>query len=116
MYQSLIWAGISGDDPGCLRPPIDAENLERLADALVDRVRRDAELGRDFLRAQVLVDEAQAIELAGRQFRKPTGDRIGRGRARSFPIAVRQAVRLPQFSPHLAQHAPLPSIRVWNQP
>jgi hypothetical protein len=116
MYQSLIWSLVLGHDASRLGAPLDAEDLKRLSDALVDRVRRDAELGRDFLRAQVLVDEAQAIELAGRQFRKPTGDRIGRGRARSFPIAVRQAVRLPQFSPHLAQHAPLPSIRVWNQP
>jgi hypothetical protein len=49
MYQSLIWSGILSDDPGRLRPALDAEDLKRLADALIDRVRRNAELGGDFL-------------------------------------------------------------------
>jgi hypothetical protein len=39
MYQSLIWLGILSDDPRRLRATFDAEDLERLANALVDRVR-----------------------------------------------------------------------------
>ena len=39
------------------RAALDAEDLQRLADALVDGVRRNAELGRDFLRDEMLVDE-----------------------------------------------------------
>jgi hypothetical protein len=41
MYQSLIWFFVAGDSAGSLCTPLDAENLERLADALVDGVRRD---------------------------------------------------------------------------
>jgi hypothetical protein len=65
MYQALIWGAVLSDDTGGLRASLDAEGLERLADALVHRVRRDIELSRDFFRRQVLVHEAQTIELAG---------------------------------------------------
>jgi hypothetical protein len=71
MYQTLICpfvgAGMLRDHPRGLRAPLDAENPERLADALIDGVRRNPELDRDFLGAQMLVDEAQAVELTGRQ-------------------------------------------------
>ncbi|HJU76615.1 MAG TPA: hypothetical protein VJ597_01620 [Sphingomicrobium sp.] len=49
MYQSLIWPGISGNEPSRLGSALDSENMKRLANALVDRVRRDVELGRDLL-------------------------------------------------------------------
>jgi hypothetical protein len=64
MYQSLIWPSAAGNRARRLRAPLDAEDLQRLADPLIDRVRRDAELGGDFLRAEVLVDEKEAVELA----------------------------------------------------
>jgi hypothetical protein len=68
MYQALIGTGGLGDDAGGLGAAFDPEDLERPADALVDGMRRDAELDRDLLRRQVLGDEAQAIELAVAQF------------------------------------------------
>jgi hypothetical protein len=46
-----------GNDPCSLRAALDAQDLERLAHTLVDRVRRDAELGGDLLRVQVAIDE-----------------------------------------------------------
>ena len=52
------------DEARGLGAAFDAQDLQRLADALVDRVRRNLQLGRDFLGRKVLVDEAQAIELA----------------------------------------------------
>ena len=63
MYQSLIWPFVAGNDSRGLRASFNAEDLERLTDALVDRVRRNVELGRDFLRIEVLVDEEEAVEL-----------------------------------------------------
>ena len=39
MYQSLIWFAALGDDARRLRAPTDAERMQRLANALVDRVR-----------------------------------------------------------------------------
>jgi len=63
MYQSLIWLGVVGHEPGRLRTASDAESLERLPDALVDGMRGDSQLDRNFLRRQMLSDEAQAIEL-----------------------------------------------------
>ena len=50
MYQSLIWAAVLGDEARGLRSPFNREDVERAANALVDRVRRDVELGRNFLR------------------------------------------------------------------
>jgi hypothetical protein len=81
MYQSLIWFFVLGDDARRLRPPLDSEEGERLADALVDRVRRDMELGRDFLRGQMLVDEEEAIELTRGQSGDSGGHYVVRGRA-----------------------------------
>jgi hypothetical protein len=49
MYQSLIWAFDLGNDACRLRPALYAEDSQGLANALVNRVRRNAELGRDFL-------------------------------------------------------------------
>ena len=80
MYQTLICGTVAGDDPRRLGAPRDTEDLERLADALVDGVRGDSKLAGDFLRREVLVDEEQAIELAlaqpGDSFLKNSRSRI----------------------------------------
>jgi hypothetical protein len=49
MYQTLIWAAVLGNEAGGLAAALNAEDVERAADALVDRVRRDVQLDRDFL-------------------------------------------------------------------
>jgi hypothetical protein len=46
-----------GDDARRLRSSLDAEDSQRLADSLIDGVRRDVELVRDFLRAEMLIHE-----------------------------------------------------------
>jgi len=116
MYQSLIWVGILGDDARRLRSASHAEDLERQPNALVDRMRRDAELGRDFLGTQVLADEPQTIELALAQPRNPGYNGI-LGRLGSCPIPVRPAARIFQANSHPAQHgAKLPEHRVSRQP
>jgi len=76
MYQPLIWAAVLGDDPCGLGTTLDTKDSERLANSLVDRVRRDSELGRDFLGAQMLIDEAKAVELTGREASDTLGHRI----------------------------------------
>jgi hypothetical protein len=50
MDRALIWAAVLSDNSGRLSAALDAQDMERLADPLVDGVRRDAELGRDLLR------------------------------------------------------------------
>ena len=67
MYQPLIWLAALRHEAGSLGAALDPENLEGLADALVDRVRGDFELGRDLFGRKMLVDEAQTVELAGSQ-------------------------------------------------
>lgn len=64
MYQPLIWLVMPGDDARGLRATFDAERLESETNALIDRMRRDVELGGDLFRRKVLVDEEKAIELA----------------------------------------------------
>jgi len=88
MYQTLIWAVVPGDESGGLAAAFDAEDVDRAADALVDGVRGDVELSRDFLGRQVLVNQPQAIELAHAQPRNAARDhslelcRIVRSRCR----------------------------------
>jgi hypothetical protein len=67
MYQSLIWAAVLRHGARRLRAPLDTEDCEGLADALVDGVRGDPQLGGDFLRIEMLIDQPQAIELARRE-------------------------------------------------
>jgi hypothetical protein len=76
MYQSLIWSFDLSDDPRCLSPSLNTERRKRLPDALVDSMRRDLELCRDFLRRQMPIDEEQAIELAGSKLRDPGGHQV----------------------------------------
>jgi hypothetical protein len=99
MYQSLIWLLVAGDDPRRLRAPLDSEDCERLADALIDGVRRDVELPGDFLGRQMLVDEQQAIELSGRQPRDTLSQVIVcRGAVRG-PTQSGKVIRLWQGNP-----------------
>jgi hypothetical protein len=74
MYQTLIWSAHPRDETRCLRTAVDAEDLQRAANALVDGMGRNIELDRDFLGRQMLVDQAQAIELARTQPRNPGGE------------------------------------------
>jgi len=69
MYQSLIWLANLRDEARRLRSAGNAEDVQSLPDPLIHGVRRDSELDRDFLRREVLADEAQAIELAFGQLR-----------------------------------------------
>jgi hypothetical protein len=69
MYQPLIWVRVVRNDASRLLPAAHSQDVERLADALIHRVRGDVELGRDFLRRQMLVDQPQAVELPGTQAR-----------------------------------------------
>jgi hypothetical protein len=92
MYQSLIWAAVLGDEPRRLGAPFDAEDLERQADALIDRVGRNVEFARDFLGRQMLIDKSQAIELTGTEPADPLRDRFIGRQAAGPPIGVRQAV------------------------
>ena len=78
MYQSLIWAVHLGDHARGLRTTLDAEDMEGAADALVDRMRRNAELDGDLFRGKVLIDEQEGIQLSGTQPR----DKVGDGRIR----------------------------------
>ncbi|HEX6661668.1 MAG TPA: hypothetical protein VF067_07355 [Sphingomicrobium sp.] len=67
MYQTLIRAGVLGDDARSLAATLDSEGMESAPNALVDGVRRDVELGRDLLRRQMLIDEEQTVELSRAQ-------------------------------------------------
>ena len=66
MYQSLIWAKLPRHQARGLRSAFDAQCLQGDADALVDGVRGNTELDRNLLGRKMLVDQTQAIELAGR--------------------------------------------------
>lgn len=84
MYQSLIWlsgrlrTGIgSGCKPLRAIETVDqacrfaaagyAQPADRAAHALIDGMRGDAKLGRDLLRVEMPVDEAQNLELSAAQ-------------------------------------------------
>jgi hypothetical protein len=78
MYQSLIWTRMLGDEARGLGAALDSQDLESAANALVDRVRRDVELGRNFLGRKVLVDQPKAIELPGAEPRNANLDVVPR--------------------------------------
>jgi hypothetical protein len=104
MYQSLIWSRILTNDPRRLRTAFNLEDSQGLADPLIDGVGGNAELGSNFLGAEMLVDEAETIELAGSQSCDAPGDRIFRHLVKRPPIFVRQTVRVLQHNPHPATH------------
>jgi hypothetical protein len=72
----LIWTAVLCDEAGRLRAPLDAKRMQRLANALVDRMRGDSELRRNLFGRKMLVDEAQAIELTLGQLRDPRPDHV----------------------------------------
>lgn len=76
MYQTLIWFGVLSYHACRLRPALDAKDLQRLTDTLIDGMGRDAELRGNLLGTQMLVDEAQAVELTARQARDARGDMV----------------------------------------
>jgi hypothetical protein len=55
---------------------LDPEDLKSLTNALVDRMRRNVELGRYFLGIQMLVYEEQTVELARAQSGDAFGDKL----------------------------------------
>jgi hypothetical protein len=71
---------VVGNDTCGLLARLDAEDLKRLANALVDRMGRNSKLGRNFLRRQVLIDKSETIELAGAEARYPLSDDVVRGK------------------------------------
>jgi hypothetical protein len=111
MYQTLIWPAVLGDEAGCLRAALDAERVKRLADALVDRVGGDVELAGDLFRRQVLVDEAQAIELALCQLGNLRPDRV-LWRRRPLIHGLLDAEIIVQNNSHPARHRRPPEQRV----
>ena len=74
MYQPLIWFVLPGDEASGLCPALHSKNLKRAANALIHRVRRNAELACDFLGRKMLVDKQQAVELPLRQTPDPLCD------------------------------------------
>jgi hypothetical protein len=107
MYQTLIWAARLSDDAGRLRPPRNAKDCKGLTDALVDGVRGDVELGRDLLRRKQLVDEAEAVDLAGGKLSDALGHQVGRARIEALTRRTMRSVRIVQSNTHPAQHAAL---------
>jgi hypothetical protein len=63
MYQTLIWSAALRHDARGLGAAVDSQDMEGLADPLVDGVAGDVELARDLLGREVFVDELQAVEL-----------------------------------------------------
>jgi hypothetical protein len=114
MYQSLIWPRILRYDPCRLSAPLDPKDRERLADPLVDCVRRDSELGCDLLGIEVLVDKEEAIELAARKARNARRHVTVCPLSCSSLAVIRRAVEVLQASPHPAQHCATPEQRVWT--
>ena len=87
MYQSLIWRMEPCHQPRGLRPPLDAEDVKRPPNSLVDRMRRNAELDGDFFRREMLIDQQQGIEL-------PLAEPGDASRDRRFGPVVRRSARL----------------------
>jgi hypothetical protein len=111
MYQSLIWAAVPRHDARRLRAAFDAEDLEGLADALIDSVRGNLEFRRDLFRRQMLVDETQAIELALGQLGNLRPDRV-LWRRRPLIHGLLDAEIIVQNNSHPARHRRPPEQRV----
>jgi hypothetical protein len=68
MYQPLIWLGeatLGGNQARGLRSTLHAKDLQGLANALIDGVRRNAEMAGNLLRREMLVHKLQAFPLSG---------------------------------------------------
>jgi hypothetical protein len=108
MYQSLIWAAVLRDQPSRLIAPGNAKGCKGLANALVDGVRRDLELSRDLFGRQELVDQSQAVDLAGGQLGDALGRYVSRVRIEAATTRVMRSVRFVQGNTHPTRHAALP--------
>jgi hypothetical protein len=75
-----------------------------LADALIDGVRRNSELARDFLGRKMLVDKTETVQLSGGQPTDSLLDILVGPNAVWPPIAVRQAVSILPSDFRPAQH------------
>lgn len=64
MYQPLIWPDAAGNKARGLAATLDSKHLQRATNALIDGMRRDSELGSDFLGGKMVVDEPKAAELS----------------------------------------------------
>src|SRR4051812_37308601 len=80
MYQTLIWAAVLRHDARGLGAAFDAEDLKGLADALIGGMRREQQFARELLRRKMLIGEARAVEVAGRQGRGALSHRVVVGR------------------------------------
>lgn len=67
MYQPLIWPAHLRHQARGLGSAVDAQDMQRSSNSLIDCVWRNVQLDGDFLGRKVQVDQAQAIELAGAQ-------------------------------------------------
>ncbi len=65
MYQPLIFPSVVRHEASRLGSALYAEDLQGLAHALIDGVRRDLELGGDLFGREVLIDKPQTVELPG---------------------------------------------------
>ena len=74
MYQTLIWLVVLRHEASGLSSPFNAEDVDRLSNALIDGVRRDIEFARDLLGRQMPVDETQAVQLTRGQPCDPLGE------------------------------------------
>ena len=94
MYQSLILSVHLRDHARRLRTAFDAKHLQGPANALVDRVRGNAELDRDLLGRKMLIDEQQAVELAAAELGDAAGNQgiMVSGGGRSVRSAIVMAV------------------------
>jgi hypothetical protein len=64
MYQSLIWAVHPSYQSRSLRTSLDAQDVERTSDSLVNRMRGNPEFNGDFLGRKMLIDQKQRVELS----------------------------------------------------
>jgi hypothetical protein len=115
MYQTLIWPAVPGDDARRLGASFDAEDVKRLANPLVDGVRGNAELGGDLFRIEMLIDEAQAVELTGGEPGNPLSNNIVRRRTFRRVGGFRHARRLLQSQSPAKHFRQSPEQRVRAQ-
>jgi len=109
MYQSLIWSLMAGYDPRRLRTAFYPEDSKGLSNALVDGVRGDMKLRRDFLGTEVPVDEQETVELPGAQPGDSLSHQVPRSRITGSARRLMRSVRIVQCNTHPAKHAVLPS-------
>lgn len=103
MYQSLICGAILCDSASGLASPLDAERCKSLANALIYGVRRDVELGGNFLRIEVLVYQSEAGQLPFCEPRYTSSHRVGRANVDGLTRLATCSVHFFQRECHPAQ-------------